>query len=102
MVKAAATSKPVSSTRGATGATGAAAGTKTAAKKTAAAKTSAAQRAAAALPELPERFDIGSIRATRGLGEVLSEGGISSAFPVDDLSRIETHGRYAAGFRLDG
>src|SRR5262245_57548086 len=35
------------------------------------------------------------------VGEVVG-GTILSEFPVDDLSKIETHGRWAQGFRLDG
>jgi hypothetical protein len=47
---------------------------------------------------------IGSMREARGAEVPKNDaiGGISSTFPIDALSTIETYGRHSAGFRLDG
>jgi hypothetical protein len=53
--------------------------------------------------KLEDGLGIGSIRASRGLGELASDKDqIQSAFPLDDLGKLVTHGRQGAGFRLDG
>ena len=42
-----------------------------------------------------------AVHTIRQTAPITPEAGIQSSFPLDDLSKISTEGRYAQGFRLD-
>lgn len=57
------------------------------------------QKAAAASAAAP----VFSVRATiEATAQAAAGDALPSSFPLDDLSKIKTNGRWAAGFRLDG
>jgi len=76
------------------------------APKPASPKAKAEQTAKAAPKSLGDTFAAAASQHPSLLGvpskAVDAADGIASTFPIDDLAAIETHGRWASAFRLDG